>query len=754
MSVSGRSEVDIDVYSSIYLGKVYAGVLGKLIGVYMGRPIEGWTHQQILTKFGHIRYFVNRQLGLPLVVTDDDISGTFTFIRAIEEHYHGGQTLNGNFNANTGNRNIISAENIGKTWLNNVIKNRTVFWWGGNGVSTEHTAFLNLKKGIKAPRSGAIKTNGKAIAEQIGAQIFIDGWGMVAPTKPEVASKLAEAAGSVSHDGESVYAAKMWAAMEAEAFISDNIDHLIDTGLQFIPQDSFIATLVREVRSWSKMDGDWLETRQKIEDKYGYDKFPGLCHVVPNYGVMIMTLVYSNGDFDEAMHIANTSGWDTDCNSGNVGCLVAIMYGLDVFHYSDYDWRDPIADRVLISSADGGYSTNNAARIAFDIANMGRLLANGNPLQSPKDGAQFHFSLEGSVQGFQGFMRKPDGNKSKSEGRVFVTSDYKSELNIHIQNLTTNEAHNDTAEILTDTFTPPEVRGMNTYERVGSPLVSPGRTPTQPQVQVALIVKVYSPKDKLETCRGLPTLLSSGDSTVLRYMVPARKGGRPTQAVGIAITSAPGFNGKMSANISLKYLRWSGIPDFTLKPVDSSVGPAIFYKQSFVNGADTFDSSGEKFIVAQDQGEGIVSYGTREWVDYKAVFKDFIINKGGPCGVAVRVRGLNRYYALLFMDDDDDDDDGDDSDTYNNNSSSYYPKRVALVKALDDQRIEIASAKFDWMLDTPFTITTQVEGDEFRVEVSDVQLRNRDTQYPGGGIGVVATDGSVFVGSIDVGPAG
>jgi hypothetical protein len=26
-----------------YLERVYAGVLGKLIGVYLGRPFEGWT---------------------------------------------------------------------------------------------------------------------------------------------------------------------------------------------------------------------------------------------------------------------------------------------------------------------------------------------------------------------------------------------------------------------------------------------------------------------------------------------------------------------------------------------------------------------------------------------------------------------------------------------------------------------------------------------------------------------------------------
>jgi hypothetical protein len=31
-----------------YAERVYAGVLGKIIGVYLGRPFEGWTHEQIL----------------------------------------------------------------------------------------------------------------------------------------------------------------------------------------------------------------------------------------------------------------------------------------------------------------------------------------------------------------------------------------------------------------------------------------------------------------------------------------------------------------------------------------------------------------------------------------------------------------------------------------------------------------------------------------------------------------------------------
>jgi ADP-ribosylglycohydrolase len=368
-----------------YLERVYAGVLGKIIGVYVGRPFEGWTHQRIVQELGAIHHYVHEKLGAPLVVTDDDVSGTFAFVRALEEH---GATAE------------LSAEDIGKTWLNNVIEDRTIFWWGGRGISTEHTAFLNLKKGISAPHSGSIQTNGKTVAEQIGAQIFIDGWALVAPGSPSLAAKLAKAAGSVSHDGESVHAAILWAAMEAEAFISKDVDHLIDVGLKYIPNDSLIATLIGDVRSWVKEDGDWRKTRQRIEDKYGYDKFCGVCHVVPNHGIMVMALVYAGHNFHEAIHIINTCGWDTDCNSGNVGCLVAIMNGLTTFEGGP-DWRGPLADRALISSADGGYSINNAGRIAYDIANMGRRLADQLPLDPPKDGAQFHFSLPGSVQGFQ-----------------------------------------------------------------------------------------------------------------------------------------------------------------------------------------------------------------------------------------------------------------------------------------------------------------------------------------------------------------
>ena len=157
-----------------YAERVYAGVLGKIIGVYLGRPFEGWTYDRIMAELGEINYYLHARLKKPLVVTDDDIAGTFTFVRALADY---------------GNSRSITAAQIGQTWLNYIIEQQSILWWGGMGNSTEHTAFLRLKHGIPAPQSGSIAVNGKTVAEQIGAQIFIDGWAMVAPGGPELAAE-------------------------------------------------------------------------------------------------------------------------------------------------------------------------------------------------------------------------------------------------------------------------------------------------------------------------------------------------------------------------------------------------------------------------------------------------------------------------------------------------------------------------------------------------------------------------------------
>lgn len=69
-----------------YQNQIYSGVLGKLIGVYMGRPVEGWSYDAIRNQFDEIDYYVAHKTGAPFIVPDDDISGTFAFYRALEDN--------------------------------------------------------------------------------------------------------------------------------------------------------------------------------------------------------------------------------------------------------------------------------------------------------------------------------------------------------------------------------------------------------------------------------------------------------------------------------------------------------------------------------------------------------------------------------------------------------------------------------------------------------------------------------------------
>lgn len=713
-----------------YLERVYAGVLGKLIGVYLGRPFEGWTHQKIMEVLGPIRFYVhdhpkmpaspfNPSLGLaidhglPLVVTDDDVSGTFVFLRALEEH---------------GSSPDITSEQIGKTWLNQIVEGQTILWWGGRGVSTEHTAYLNLKDGISAPKSGSIATNGKTVAEQIGAQIFIDGWAMIAPGNPRLAARLAKEAGSVSHDGESVYAAMLWAAMESEAFVSSDVNHLLETGLSFIPKDSAIAALVADIRAWHAADGDWLKTRQKLEVNYGYDKYCGVCHVMPNHGVMILALLYGGHDFTEAMHIVNTCGWDTDCNSGNIGCLVAIMHGLNSFRGS-VDWRGPVQDRALISSADGGFSIANASDIAFKVANLGRRVGGLPLLPLPKDGAQFHFTLPGSVQGF----------RSTSTG-TSVAQEF-DENGTGVLAISDSGSTSSTWEsiVITDTFMDQDVLKMPTYPLMASPQVYPGQTlrarlrtskDSSSVVQAALYLRCYGPRDEFAAHGSKPVTIQPGEETTIEWTIPDEMDSQPIQAIGIMLNAQERFTGK----VLLDRLGWTGTPRFVLTKPSSTQRPGQFWVRAWVRAVDNFIQwRGLPFTIVQNRGEGILIQGTRDWKDYRVTVSNFTVQLGNPAGIAIRVRGLNRYYALLL---------------------SENGTKVVLVKALDEKRIVLASAAFSWELDTPYELVVETKGTEIRARVGGaaVELTAEDDQYEGGGLGLIVTNGTISAGPVCVEP--
>jgi ADP-ribosylglycohydrolase len=698
-----------------YVERVYAGVLGKIIGVYLGRPFEGWTYERIMAELGEVNYYVHEKLGAPLVVTDDDISGTFTFVRALADY---------------GLDKNLTPQQIGQTWLNYLIEGRTVLWWGGMGRSTEHTAYLRLKQGVAAPRSGSIELNSQVVAEQIGAQIFIDGWALVAPGDPALAADFARRAASVSHDGEAIYGAQVVAALEAGAFAESDILKLLDTAVSFIPSDSVIYRMIADLRRWHAQEPDWHKAWALLAAGYGYDKFGGGCHMIPNHGVIILALLYGGDDFQKALMIANTSGWDTDCNSGNVGCIMGIKNGLAGIDAGP-DWRGPVGDRMLLPSADGGRGISDAVRETYALANIGRARA-GLPALAPKAGAKFHFELPGSVQGFAVESSPESRGTAEVENVEGHSAAGRRSLGVQFRNLAVGR----TARVATPTFAGPELLKQGTagsYAAYMSPTLYPGQTvraaveacrQNKTPVTCRLYIRAYGPKDDLVRTYGPEALLGPGARQEFAWHIPSTDGA-PIQEVGIEIASAQRAEGRLF----LDCLTWDGCPEVTFAAPEPT---AKSWMMAWVSGASLFERTWDRRLeVIQNEGRGLVMQGTRDWTDYE-VSATVATHMGTAAGIAARVQGLRRYYALLLC--------GNDT--------------VQLVKAWDQVSV-LAQAPCVRTADQPYRLTLRVDGPHLTALLDGKLVFDvRDTAGPldGGAVALVVDEGRAFFGPVSVGP--
>jgi hypothetical protein len=706
-----------------YAERVYAGVIGKIIGVYLGRPFEGWTYQRIMRELGPINFYVNERRDVALrshhlVVTDDDISGTFAFPRALADY---------------GFPRHLTSEQIGYSWLNYIVEDRAILWWGGIGNSTEHTAYLRLKSGVAAPRSGSIELNGKTVAEQIGAQIFIDGWAMVSPGDPDQAAYLAEQAARVSHDGEAVHAAKLLAAMEAQAFVEPGVQKLLDVGLGFVPRDALVRRVVDDVRGWHAGDNsqDWERTRALIAERYGYDRFPGNCHVIPNHALIILAMLYGGNSFQDTMRIVNTSGWDTDCNAGNVGCLFGIRTGLAGIDAGP-DFRTPIADRMYVSTADGGGSITDAVIEAQSLIAAGHSLAGAPPAAAAKNGARFNFNFPGSLQGFAAKTGAPAHLHQVEIANVPGHSrDGERSLAVKFARLAPGRV----ARIATPTFFDRDVFTMPIYQLLACPTLYSGQ-PVECRLQAEshgkhvaarLYASVYGERDELHQIYGDTHDVSAGGEALLSWRVPDT-GGYPIFEVGVEIETRD--RSGVDGVIYLDYLTWTGAPQTVLRRPDDNL--STMWKHAWVNNASQFHTHWEGLRVSNGDGIGFIAHGSRDWKDYRVSSEITpLLAKGW--GLAARIQGRERYYAVMF----DRSDDG----------------RAKLVKRLHDETV-LASDRFSWQLDRKYAVELQVEGNRIQAFVDGRKiLESTDTQQlplTGGGVGLVVDTGSISARAVHV----
>ncbi len=415
-----------------YVEKVYAGLLGKCIGIRIGAPVEPtiWTYERIRKTYGNITGYVK---DFKNFAADDDFNGPMFFIRALIDY---------------GRDREITARDVGRAWLNYAREGKGFFWWGGYGRSTENTAYLNLQAGIEAPLSGSAETNGTSVAEQIGGQIFSDTWGLVLPDNCSEAARYAEMAASVSHDGNGIYGGRFIAAAISAAFTTSSIDEIIDRALATIPDTCEYRRVVNAVRDFhTEQPENFRQCMDFLTAEFGYDRYPGVCHIIPNAGVCALALLYGEGNLSRSVEIATMCGWDTDCNAGNVGTIVGVASGLEGV---EDKYRRPMNDLFVCSSIAGSLNIVDLPTAAKQLAMIGYGLLdsevpNGITQSTRYRELFFDFELPGATHGFRSNAntlqvapvtddRKPgvlevlvDRHPKGSEGKIFYKPFYRRE---------------------------------------------------------------------------------------------------------------------------------------------------------------------------------------------------------------------------------------------------------------------------------------------------------------------------------------
>ncbi|WP_145037518.1 ADP-ribosylglycohydrolase family protein [Paenibacillus sp. Y412MC10] len=677
-----------------YVETVYAGFIGMNIGIRLGAPIEpvAWTYERIRDVYGDIRDYVKPY---KTFAADDDANGPVFFIRALYDDATDRE---------------LSPEDVGKAWLNYAREGIGMFWWGGEDISTEHRAYVNLRKGIPAPRSGSIEVNGTEMAEQIGGQIFIDSWGLLFPGQAEKAADYAEKAASVSHDGNGLYGARFMAACIAKAFNASSMDEIIAEGLRMIPDDSTYARVVHAVMDFHReQPADFRACRQYLEDHWGYDKYTGVCHIIPNAGVCVLALLYGEGDYARTVEIASMCGWDTDCNAGNVGTILGVYGGLAGIpeHY-----RKPINDFIVASSVSGYLNLVDFPTFAKELALLGyRLNGEKAPeelVRRVKQGeVYFDFDLPGSTHGFRTsnsfktpVLRHSTKNAYDGRGSLEVVFD--------------RLVEGDSSKIYFKPFYRRAEFNDEKYKPTFAPLAYSGQTVSahiyadqwegEPVTLTPYVRNTYTQEDvRLDAFTPV-----CGEWNAVQFVIPDTDGAMIDEIGWILESPSPLLN-RAIGSLFVGQFRITGASDYTIDFAKqakefASVTPFSHHrgKWELRDGALHCSSEGDTSSYSGNYYAGDM--------EIEATIKPI---SGTSHGVIARAQGVMRHYLAGF--------DG--------------PNSVSFIKQ-DFGITRLITAKYDWALGKEYRLKLVSERDRFILYINGENvLECKETAYAHGMFG-------------------
>jgi len=329
------------ITTEVLKDKIKGGWAGQVIGLTFGGPTEFRYAGTMINDYRSIEwsdtsilwYFTNT----PSLY--DDVYMDLTFVEVLEKE-------GPNAPASSHAKAFANAEYL---------------LWHGN-----QAARYNILNGIMPPESGHWIHNPHS--EDIDFQIEADFAGLMCPGLVNAASAYCDKVGHIMNYGDGWYGGVYMAAMYALAFVSDDIDYIVNEALQCIPREAGFYQCIHDVISWHEQYPDdwkkcWFEIQKKWSSDVGcpdgvFNAFNIDAKV--NAAYVVTGLLYGNGDYTKTLEISTRCGQDSDCNPASAGGILGTVMG-----YSNIpeEWKRGI---YAIEDIDFMY-TNMSLNDVYDI---------------------------------------------------------------------------------------------------------------------------------------------------------------------------------------------------------------------------------------------------------------------------------------------------------------------------------------------------------------------------------------------------
>ncbi|PWS26487.1 hypothetical protein DHW03_17055 [Pedobacter yonginense] len=378
----------------------------------------GWAGQMIGVSFGNLFEFryqgslINDYQNLPwedgyLVpsLNQDDLYLDISFIETIEKE---------------GINAPISS-------FSNAMAHAGYYLWHAN-----QAARYNILNGISAPQSGYWVNNPHA--DCIDYQIESDFAGLISPGMPNIASEISDKVGHIMNYGDGWYGGVYFGAMYSLAFVSKDVEYVVNEALKSIPENTTYHQCISDVIKWHrKYPNDWKQTWFEIQKKWTDDiGCPGGVYTPfnidakVNSAYVVLGLLYGNGNFERTMEITTRCGQDADCNPSSACGILGAVLGYDAMP-SKYKKGFPAVESENFKYTHT--SLNKVYQLSYNIAlenikNYGGIITN-NSIKIPKKQIKT-VRWEQSFEGIKPFEKRGIGHKLEDEytfdftGNAFV----------------------------------------------------------------------------------------------------------------------------------------------------------------------------------------------------------------------------------------------------------------------------------------------------------------------------------------------